>query len=512
MTNSNNKNNKRIAKNTALLYFRMLFTMGVGLYTSRIVLNTLGVEDFGIYNIVGGIVVLFSFLSNALTAAIQRFLTFELGRKDFAQFQKIFNLSLIVYGGLSLLIVLLAETIGLWFLNTYLNLPTDKIYASNWVYQFTIATFVFSLLRTPYNATIIAHEKMNFYAYISIAEVSLKLLVVFALVYGSYDKLILYALLLSVVSFIINGIYYAYCTNKFSECRLQFYWDTAKLKELLSFSSWSLFGSLSVVGSNQGVNIILNIFFGVVVNAAMGIANQVCNAVNQFVSNFQIAFNPQIVKLHAQGEQKQLITLIFSSAKISFFLLVFLSLPILIETDTILTLWLKVVPEHTSSFCRLIILALLIDTFSGPLWMAVQASGKIKKYQLVISSIFWLNVIFTYVLFELGFAPTTAFGIRVIINVVLLATRIYLLKQMIQFPAQDFLQSVILKAAIVTLLAAIFPMVTHLYTEGVNGLCLTTVVSCIALGGSIFCIGLNSSERGFIINIIINRFKKKNDS
>lgn len=505
---TNIDNNKRIAKNTALLYFRMLFTMGVGLYTSRIVLNALGIEDFGIYNIVGGIVVLFSFLSNALTAATQRFLTFELGKKEFGKFQKIFNLSLLSYCGLSLLIILLAETIGLWFLNTQLNLPADRMNASNWVYQFTIITFVVNLLRTPYNAAIIAHEKMDFYAYTSIIEVAIKLLIAFTLTYFSYDKLALYALLTTGASLVINAIYYAYCTQKFKECKTQIYWDTADFKKIVSFSGWSLFGSLSVVGSNQGVNIILNIFFGVIVNAALGIANQVCNAVNQFVSNFQIAFNPQIIKLHAKGEQKQLFTLIFSSAKLSFFLLLFLSLPILIETDTILTLWLKVVPEYSSDFCRLIILALLIDTLSGPLWMTVQASGKIKKYQLIISSVFWLNVIFTYILFKTGFAPTTAFAVRVIINVILLAIRIYLLTAIIQFPAKDFLQKVIFKVCIVSVTSAIPPLLIHQHTEGISGLCTTLLTSCAALGCFIFLFGLSGSEKKLIQSTITNRIIK----
>lgn len=506
---TNNDSNKRIAKNTALLYFRMLFTMGVGLYTSRIVLNALGIEDFGIYNIVGGIVVLFSFLSNALTSATQRFLTFELGRKNISKFQKIFNLSLLTYCGLSLTIILLAETIGLWLLNTHLNLPPDKIDASNWVYQFTITTFVFNLLRTPYNATIIAHEKMNFYAYVSIIEVTMKLLIAFALTFANSDKLVLFSILIAISSIVINGIYYTYCINKFKECKLRFYWNAAEFRKIASFSSWSLFGSLSVVGSNQGVNIILNIFFGVVVNAAMGIANQVCNAVNQFVSNFQIAFNPQIIKLHATGDQEQLITLLFRSAKLSFFLLFFLSLPILIETDMILALWLKVTPEYTSDFCRLIIIALLIDTLSGPLWMAVQANGKIKKYQLIISSIFWLNVLFTYALFKLGFAPTTTFAVRVIINVILLAVRINLLSTMIQFPAKDFLRNVIFKVCFISLISAIPPLLIHQYTEGIGGLCLTTVVSCITLGSFIFFIGLSKAEQKFITNTITNKIIRK---
>lgn len=304
MSDINISNNKRIAKNTMMLYIRMLLSMIVSLYTSRVVLNILGVEDYGIYNVVGGVVVLFSFLNNAMASATQRFLNFELGRGDVLEVKRIFSISMTSYICIALLVLFLSETVGLWFFNTQLNIPSSRIDAASWVYQMSIFTFCFSILRIPYNASVIAYERMSFFAYISIIEVLMKLLIVYLLVLGSIDKLILYAILIFVVTVLVNAIYQFYCKHMFEICTYSFFWDKILFKKIIGFSGWSLFGSLANMSAQQGVNFLLNIFYGVTVNAAVGIANQVSSAIYAFISNFQTAFNPQLIKSYASGEKE----------------------------------------------------------------------------------------------------------------------------------------------------------------------------------------------------------------
>ena len=342
---SSHKTNK-IVKNTVILYVRMFFTMLVSLYTTRVVLTTLGIEDYGIYNIIGGIIIMFSFINNAMTIATQRFLAYELGLQDFEKLKKTFSMSMTAHISIALLIIILSETVGLWFVNNQLNIPGNRMYAANWVYQFTILTFTLNVLQVPYNASVIAHEKMTFYAYLSVIEVSLKLIIVFLLQYGGFDILIFYSILVSCVSIIILLTYKTYCTKKFESCNYHFFWDSEMYKKLLSFLSWSLLGNVSLISAYQGVNIMLNIFIGVTINAAMGIANQVTAALNGFVGNFQTAFKPQIIKSFASGDHEYLMKLIFSTSKISFFLLFILAAPIIFNMDIILDLWLKNVPEY----------------------------------------------------------------------------------------------------------------------------------------------------------------------
>ena len=502
------ENNKRIAKNTILLYFRMLFTMTVSLYTSRIVLNTLGVSDFGIYNIVGGVVVLFSFLNNAMSSATQRFLNFEIGKNDFVQLRKIFCISMNVHVSIAFIVFILAETIGLWFLNTQLNLPLDRMNAANWVYQFTILTFIISILQVPYNATIIAHERMSFYAYVSIVEVSLKLSAVFLLQYLGYDKLKLYAVLICAVALIIITIYKLYCNKKFESSRYIFIWDASLYKQLLSFSGWSLFGSVANVGKTQVINILINIFCGVLVNAAMGITNQVSATLNGFVSNFQLAFNPQIVKSYAANDKEYLMSLIFKTSKYSYFLLFILSLPILLNTEYILKLWLKIVPEYTVQFCQLTIIYLLIESISGPLWMSVQATGKIKSYQIVISSLLLLNVPFSYILLKLNFIPYSVVLVSIGIGILALLIRIIFLRSLINLPIIQFLREVILIIFIVTILSIPLPFIESFYLDGFRRLIITSTTAIISLVLILYFIGLDINEKKYVkirILILINR-------
>ena len=347
MQNQTSDNNKRIAKNTLFLYLRMFVMMLTALFTSRIVLDVLGAADYGLNNIISGVVVLFSFLNSALLSATQRFLNFHLGRQDYKQTNVVFCMSMNTYILLSIVVVVLGETIGLWFVNTQLNIPSERMYAAQWVYQFTLIQFVINLLRVPYNASIIAYEKMNFYAYISLVEVIAKLLVVYLLYITTFDKLIFYSFLYTIVPLIVTFIYKLYCNRNFDTTKYMRIWNKVAFKEMFSFSGWSLFGSLANLAAQQGLNILINIFYGVTVNAAAGIANQVSTNVYGFISNFQTAFQPQIVKTYAAKEIERFHKLIFQTSKFSYFLVLVLVLPILFTIDGILDIWLKEVDRKS---------------------------------------------------------------------------------------------------------------------------------------------------------------------
>ena len=334
-------NSKRIAKNTIMLYIRMLLMMAVTLYTSRVILQVLGVDDYGIYNLVAGFVTLFSFISRALTTAIQRFLNVALGRGDKDYFRNLFSTSINIFIFFSFIVLLIGETVGVWFVNTQLNIPDGRMEAVKWVFQFSLVVFILGLIRTPYNAAIIAHEKMDFYAYVSILEVLLKLAIVFMLRLFAYDKLILYADLFLLTMVLVTLIYYFYCRKKFLECRYKLVWDKRLFKELLSFSGWSLMGQMAVVGRSQGESYFINHYHTVAVNAAQGVSHQVTGALNQFVSNFQTAFNPQLVQTYAAGEMKDHVQLLYRACKFSFYLLLILVVPVVFNIDVLLSTWLS---------------------------------------------------------------------------------------------------------------------------------------------------------------------------
>ena len=353
--------NKRIAKNALLLYFRMLFMMLVSLYTSRVVLATLGVEDFGIYNVVGGVITMFSFFNGAMSSSTQRYITFELGRGDFDQLQKVFQTSVNIHLLVALLILFLGETIGLWFFYEKMVIPASRMTAAFWVYQFSIITMMVMIVSVPYNAAIIAHEKMSIFAYISILEVLLKLGIVYLLYLTRSDKLIMYAALLCATQLLIRIVYGHYCSCHFKEVRYYWGWDLKLFKEMLYFGGWNLWGGFATVLFSQGINILLNMFFGPFVNAARGIAVQVQGAVTQFSTNFQTALNPQITKSYALGDFTYMHSLIFRSSKFTFLLLAVISFPILLETEMILQLWLNMVPAYTVVFVRLMLCITIID-------------------------------------------------------------------------------------------------------------------------------------------------------
>lgn len=511
MNSNNNINNTQIFKNTVFLYLRMFVLMAVSLFTSRITLDVLGVEDYGIYDVVGGVVVLFSFLSSALNTATQRFLSVELGKNNQVQYNKVYNSCIIIYILLAVIVVILAESIGLWFVSCKMNFPENRTEAAIFVYQFSVLTFVLNIIRTPFNASIIANEKMSFFAYTSIVEASLKLGLVLLLYYSiGFDKLKLYALLITVVSLILLVWYALFCVKRIEGCRIQRNYDKTLTRSIFSFSGWSLLGSAAVIGTNQGVNILLNIFWGVTVNAGMGIANQVSQVVNQFTTNFQLAFAPQITKSFSRGNVNYL-NLIYRVSKLSFFLLYLISLPFLIYNDFFLGLWLKDVPDYAAQFSFWIIISMLLETLSAPLYLVVQAEGRIRNYQIIVSLLFFLNIILSYLFLSLGYQPIIVVIIRVIIAVLLLTFRIAYVSSIIGYRIVDYLVNVMIPIIKVlsislsfTLLCKylIFPQNTSVFIRFCNIAIILLMVFILS-----FCLGLKKDERKKIFKIFVDKVK-----
>ena len=506
-------NNKRIAKNTLLLYFRMLVTMAVSLYTSRVVLNILGVEDFGIYNVVGGIVAMFGFINGSMTSATQRYLTFELGQNNRAQLTKVFSTSLSIHGIISFLIIVLAETVGLWFLWNKMQIPADRMNAAFWVFQCSVAASVIMIMSVPYNAAIIAHERMSAFAYISIIEVSLKLLIVCFLRYFHTDKLILYAALIVIVQFLIRLCYSWYCNRHFNETKYRWSWDKGLFKEMTGFASWNMFGSLAAITFTQGLNLLLNMFFGPVVNAARGIAVQAQTAIGQFSSNFQTALNPQITKSYATGDMEYMHGLIFRSAKFSFFLLLLLSLPVLIETKAILTLWLKIVPDHTVVFLRIMLCTTWVYAVSNPLITAASATGKIKLYQSVVGGLLLLILPISYLCLRFGLPAYSVFIVHFVMEITAQFARLLMLRRMIRVSLREYFAKVIWSISKVTAIALAVPLAVAYWQpgEGIWNLLTIFLICAISTSMSVYWFGLTPGEKIYIcskVSSIASKFKK----
>ena len=464
-------------------------------------MKALGVEDFGIYNIVGGIVVLFSFINNAMVSSTQRYLNYELGRKDVEEAKKFFSASLTIHFIIALIIIFLSETIGLWFLNEYINIPDGKSVAANWVYQFSILTFAINILRTPYNASIIAYEKMSFYAYISIIEVILKLLIVYAIVIFA-DRLIAYSILTFVVALIILICYIIFCWLKFPICKYHYEYNKSRFSALLNFSGWSMFGALANTGAQQGINILLNMFFGVTVNAAMGIAQQVNSALYSFVSNFQTAFNPQIVKSYAANDRSYFFNLILHTSRYSFYLLFILAFPVMLCCQEVLQIWLGEVPEHTVAFCQLVIIFSLIDAWQGPLWVSVQATGKIRDYQILMSVMILSNLPLSYLFLKQGYSPEVVLTIRCLLNLLILFVRLWYLRHLYDFPMWRYGREVICRIVCVTIIS--YGMISCLSMDVLPIVKILEVIFFSVIGNLflVYILGFDNKERQLIIKQI----------
>ncbi len=497
-------------KNAVMLYIRMAVIMLVTLYTSRVILQALGVIDYGIYNLVGSVVVSLSFVSNSLMSSTQRYLSFELGCDNQPGVSKVFNTSMIIHLVMVIIVVVLLETIGLWFLNNILSIPEDRVQAANIAYQLSILTFCFNFLRIPYNAAIIAYERMSIFAILSIVEAIFKLAIVFLLVAMEYDRLVLYCILLAVVTLLINLCYIFYCNYCFRDtCRLSFKRDKALTKDMARFSGWTLLGGLTGMATNEGPGYFMNYFIGVQMNAAMGIAKQVGNAVYSFASSFQTAFNPQIVKLYSSDEKKKLYSLVFRSSKISFALIFIMALPITLCAPTIFKLWLVNVPDYSISFSILLLFSQLIAALGSPLWMLAHAAGNIKTYQVIISIINLLILPASWIFLHFGHEPYWILAFLVILNVMILVFRISYLHKRISFPEIEFYSKVVLRSIFVSIVSIIIPLILRHITSSLGGDIIIVIVSIISVLVSFYCLGLEKSEKEIAISWIKSKLKKK---
>lgn len=499
-------NNARIAKNTLLLYFRMIFLMLISLYTSRRILAELGVDDYGVYNVVSGFIIMLSFINGALSSSTSRYITFALGRNDKTWLNCVFSTCLQAHIAISIVILLVGETFGLWIINNMLVIPDHRIQAALWVYQCSIAATVLSVWSIPYNACIIAHEKMSAFAYISIFEALAKLSIAVIIGWCTVDRLILYAVLILIVQLTIGVIYILYGIRHFDETKPKLILKKALLKETFSFAGWNLWGGLAVAMFTQGVNFLLNIFFGPVVNAARGLAVTVQSAVQQFASNFQTALNPQIIKSYASGNLKDMHLLICRSSKFTFFLVFCLALPIICETPFILGLWLKDVPEYTVSFVRIMLCICIVDAMANPFMTAISATGKVKKYQCVIGGIQLSIVPLAYLALKFGGIPITVFYVQYIVFIIAFFARMMIAADMVKFSISNYISITVIPVVIVGVLS-VMASLSLKYVLSDNFLS-----SIIVIASSIFFViilsyklGLTNGERSFIRDKILQK-------
>lgn len=495
------ENTKRIAKNTLMLYVRMLFGMLVSLYTSRVVLQALGVEDYGIYNVVGGVVAMFSMISNSLSSSVGRFLTFELGKGNLEGLKRVFSTSLSIHVALVLVIVLLSETLGLWFLNTHMTIPENRLYAANWVFQASVLTFVINLLSVPFSASIVSHERMSAFAYIGILDIMLRLLIVLFIAYSgwNFDRLIIYSLLLVGVVCIMQAIYWNYCTRNFEECKFGLSFDVNYWKEMSSFAGWNFIGCTARLFKDQGVNILLNLFIGPIINAARGIANTVNNVLASFSGNFMTALNPQITKSYAAGDYDYMFSLVERGSRFSYYILLLFALPMLFETEFVLTLWLKHYPEHTVNFVRLILIVTMCDILSNTLINLQVATGKIRNYQLIVGSMLLMNFPLSYLCLKIGFPPESTFVVAFVVAVFCLLLRLWFLREMVGLSIKRYLYRVCGNVLCVTLVAAVIPALLYMQmSDGLMRFLLMCVLTMLCSSMAIYFVGCSNNERKFI--------------
>ena len=497
------ENNKRIAKNTLLLYIRLLFTMGVSLYTSRVILQTLGIEDYGVYCVVGGIVAMFAFLNGGMISATQRFITFAIAEGDMERLKRVFSTSLQIHALISLIIVILAETIGLWFLYEKMIIPESRMIAALWVYQCSTIACVVNIMSVPYNANIVAHEKMSAFAYISILEVTLKLAIVYLLLLSSYDKLIVYAILMLFIQLLIRIVYARYCRTRFKESKYHHVIDKSLLKEMSSFAGYSFWGSFSVLCCTQGINLLLNMFFGPVVNAARGIAVTVQAAVINFSSSFQMALNPQIIKTYATGQLEEHQKIIFVACKFSALLIMIISLPILLETSEILRLWLGEVPNHTVNFVRIVLLLSIWDSTASPIAISIQATGQIRNYQLIISLVILLALPVSYLVFQYYLVPELALIVHLCVAVMAQFVRLLFLRYYIHLRVLKYIRNVYIPLIFSLVLSFFVPyLLFEDMQTGIRRFFIVSLFSVFFASAVVYLFALNSQERKFVYKAI----------
>ena len=495
-------NTKRIAKNTLLLYIRMLLLLVVSLYTSRVILKVLGIDDYGIYNLIAGFVTFLTFITNSLVSAMQRYFNVALGKNDLQNYRDVFSMSINILALFSCLILILGETVGLWFVMNHLNIPLDRYNASLWVYQFSLLTFVANTLRTPFHASIIAHERMSFYAYISLVEVFLRLGMVFLLMILPGDNLIMYSIIYLFVIVLVNAIYMIYCSKNFHECSYKFKRDKSLFKDLVNFSGWTLMGQASVVVKNQGEAIFINRFFSVAANAAMGVATQVASALEMFVSNFQTAFNPQLIQSYASKDFDNHKKLLFRASKFSYYLLLIMLIPIVTNIDFILDLWLAEVPEYTNYFITFILISYLFNAISTPFVTSLFATGAIKYYHISLCVTFFVGLIMVYLALFFGAKPYSVSVVAIFIQLVMLVFRLYFTHKHVGFSYKQFATDVLIPIMMVTTLSIIPLFLLKDWPINIWQMILTMMIEVVCIGLLILLVGMSRRERSYIINVV----------
>lgn len=505
---SNLSNSKRIAKNTFVLYVRSFIVMIISLYTSRVILHSLGITDYGLYNIVGGVVALFSFMRTTMTKSTQRFLNFELA-KEGGRVGDTFCTSMNIHIGIAILTMILAESIGLWFLNTHINIPIGREFATNIIYQTTIVSLVITIISVPYNANIIAHEHMSFFAIVSILDALLKLLIAIFVSYDNGDRLITYGLLMMCISFVNIAMYFIYCRKNYEESKFRLMYDKSLTKEMLGYTSWTVVGQVAVVGTNQGNNVLMNMFHGVVANASFGVAHQVNAAIVTLTSNFQTAFNPQITKSFAQKDYEYLKHLVYTTCKISYSLLIIVSLPIMFNMDLILNLWLKEVPPYAAEFCVLIICNSILNAVGAPFNFTALSSNNIKWFQIFTSMAFFTDLIVLYPLFLMGFPAVTALYVKVGSMMIVLFVRVYFAHREVQtINLISFFKEIAIPLIFATLVPVVLGVVLFSHTNNVIQSISSIIILLLVTPVSLLYICLRSNERRMIIDYI-HKMKNK---
>lgn len=502
--------NIRIARNTLFLYVRMFLVTLVALYTSRIILKALGVEDFGIFCIVGGIVSVLGLFQSVMASAVSRFFMVELGRNNYVKLNEYFSLSIVLYTGIAIIVFILAETIGLWFLNNKLIIPENRNEAAQWVYQFAVLSFITNILTVPYNSIIIARERMNVFAFIGLAEVIMKLIIAILLFTIMYDKLKVYSLLYFVTIAAVFLINYLYCRLYFEESKFSWFWSKAMFNEMLGYSVWSLFGSISAVARNQGINILLGMFFNPSINAARAIAYQVNEGVNQFSNNFFTAVRPQITKKYASGDRADMTNLVFRSSRLNFYLIFIFALPILLETKYILNVWLDNPPIKTVIFVRIVVLTSVIDSLGYPLMTAISATGIIKKYQIVTGGLLILTLPISYLLLKIDFPPESTMFVALIISGLAQISRIFFLKSLHNISVANYFKNVLLFVIFVAFLSFVVPLIVHINMDySIKRFLIVTLLGFLNCLIVIYTIGTTRNERKIINQMALRKYKSR---
>lgn len=474
----------------------MLVTMAVGIYTSRVILDALGEVDYGIYNVVGGFVTMFSIVSGTMTTATQRFLSFEIGKGNGSSVSKVFSSAVIIHYLLALLTLIIAEPVGVWFLNTHMNFPPDRYVAANWVFQISLFTFLITIISQPYNAALIAYEKMSAFAYLSIFDVMMKLGICYLVYVSPIDKLVMYAILMALTQILLRVIYGVYVNRKLPDCRTVWRWDKAICKEMFSFVGWNMIGALAAICKEQGINVLLNMFFGPVVNAARGVAYQILGKVQGFVGNFQMAFTPQIVKYYAKEDMEDMYKLVFRASKFSYLMMLGLSMPLILEAPAILDVWLVKVPQDTALFTRIVLFTSTLVALSNPLISAMHASGIVRDYQIIVGGISLLTLPVAYVILRLGYPAYTAMLVVSVFEMICHVARVVLLRHTIHFPALRFLKDITLRMLAITAIAFILPTLAYItLSPPLLRFCVVVFISLLSFSICSYNMGLDKHER-----------------